>query len=154
MSEHARLSLRAGGLSDLDEMCRIENAAHVHPWSRELLAREFETAWSRVRVAHDEATGRLAGYIVTWLIHDEMHVLDVATDPARRREGIGRRLMLEAEAAARSAGAVSATLEVRRSNTPASTLYASLGYKNVGMRPRYYAPNGEDAFVMTKDLLA
>ena len=146
--------LRVGTPADLDEMCRIENAAHVHPWSRELLSREFETSWSRVCVAEDEASGRLAGYIVTWLIAGVMEVLDVATDPARRREGIGRRLMIDAEAAARAAGASSATLEVRRSNTPASTLYASLGYAHVGVRPRYYAPNNEDAFVMTKELSA
>ena len=49
-------------------------------------------------------------------------------------------------------GAVLATLEVRRSNAPAIALYSSLGYRQVGLRPRYYQPDGEDAFVMLKEL--
>jgi ribosomal-protein-alanine N-acetyltransferase len=43
-------------------------------------------------------------------------------------------------------------LEVRRGNAPAIALYRSLGYREVGVRPRYYAEDGEDALVMDKDL--
>ncbi|MBS1109343.1 MAG: ribosomal protein, partial [Anaeromyxobacteraceae bacterium] len=45
-----------------------------------------------------------------------------------------------------------AMLEVRRGNQPAIALYRSLGYREVGVRPRYYAEDGEDALVMDKDL--
>jgi ribosomal-protein-alanine N-acetyltransferase len=43
-------------------------------------------------------------------------------------------------------------LEVRRSNLPAIALYRSLGYREVGVRPRYYAEDGEDALAMDKEL--
>jgi ribosomal-protein-alanine N-acetyltransferase len=43
-------------------------------------------------------------------------------------------------------------LEVRRGNAPAIALYRSRGYREVGVRPRYYAEDGEDALVMDKDL--
>jgi ribosomal-protein-alanine N-acetyltransferase len=45
-----------------------------------------------------------------------------------------------------------ATLEVRRSNEAALALYRALGYRQVGVRPRYYAEEGEDAILMTLDL--
>ena len=45
-----------------------------------------------------------------------------------------------------------ATLEVRRSNAAAIALYQGLGYRQVGMRPRYYAEENEDALLMSMDL--
>jgi ribosomal-protein-alanine N-acetyltransferase len=41
------------------------------------------------------------------------------------------------------------TLEVRRSNVAAHALYRRFGFEEVGVRPRYYIENGEDAIVMT-----
>jgi ribosomal-protein-alanine N-acetyltransferase len=139
---------------DLDEVHRIERAAHVHPWSAELIRRELDHAWSRamVAVAPDGPAARIVGYVIFWLVHDELHILNVATDPVARRRGVGRRLMLEAEAQALANRASLATLEVRRSNAGAIALYEGLGYVQVGMRPRYYQPEGEDAFVLTKTL--
>jgi ribosomal-protein-alanine N-acetyltransferase len=43
------------------------------------------------------------------------------------------------------------TLEVRASNHSAQALYAKYGFKNVGIRRRYYTDNSEDAVVMTTD---
>jgi ribosomal-protein-alanine N-acetyltransferase len=40
------------------------------------------------------------------------------------------------------------TLECRRSNLAAQSLYRKLGFQEVGLRKRYYADNGEDALVM------
>ena len=49
-------------------------------------------------------------------------------------------------------GARISTLEVRRSNVPAITLYLAIGYRQVGVRPNYYAEEREDAIVMVKQL--
>lgn len=46
------------------------------------------------------------------------------------------------------------TLEVRPSNTAARRLYASLGFKDIGLRKRYYTDTNEDAIIMWKDNLA
>jgi ribosomal-protein-alanine N-acetyltransferase len=40
------------------------------------------------------------------------------------------------------------TLEVRRSNGGAIQLYERFGFRSAGVRPRYYADNGEDAVIM------
>lgn len=139
-------------MDDLDVVADLECRAHINPWSRELICRELEHAWATVLVC--EAASVVVGHIFFWLVHDEVHVLNVASDPDRRRCGIGQRLVRAAEEIGSKKGAQSSTLEVRRSNAPAIGLYAKLGYEQVGVRPGYYASNGEDALVMTKSLVA
>ena len=41
------------------------------------------------------------------------------------------------------------TLEVRLSNLPARRLYEKFGFRPVGVRPRYYSDDHEDALIMT-----
>ncbi len=45
------------------------------------------------------------------------------------------------------------TLEVRLSNVAARRLYQRFGFRPVGVRPRYYSDNGEDALIMTTEPL-
>ena len=73
--------------------------------------------------------------------------------PAYRRRGIGGLLLCELMAMSADLGAAVCTLEVRLSNAAARRLYAEFGFKPVGLRPRYYTDNGEDALIMTTDRL-
>jgi len=143
---------------DLARVMEIERAAFAHPWSDELLRRELSHDWSTVLLA-TEVRARpggpaeaILGFVIFWLVHDELHVLNVAVAPEERRRGVARALMLQAEERARGHGARIATLEVRRSNSAAIELYRSMGYREVGIRPGYYADEGEDAIVMDRDL--
>ena len=43
---------------------------------------------------------------------------------------------------------------MRLSNLPARRLYEKFGFRPVGIRPRYYSDNGEDALIMTTEPLA
>ena len=139
---------------DLDRIVEIEKDGFRHPWSAELLRRELGHAWSTILLAVEETRGAegILGFIVFWLVHDEVHVLNIAVALEARRRGVGRALMEEAAAYGRRRSAQIATLEVRRSNTPAITLYRALGYRQVGIRPNYYTDEGEDAIVMILDL--
>lgn len=148
-------SLRRARPEDVSRVVEIERDGFRNPWSRELVERELGHAWSQVLVAADVAeTGaeRILGYIVFWLVHDEVHVLNVGTALEARRRGVGRALMRAAEDVGRARGARLSTLEVRRSNSPAIALYVALGYRQVGVRPNYYAEEKEDAIVMVKAL--
>ncbi len=151
----APFAFRAARPADLERVVEIERDGFKHPWSRELLVRELDHAWSRVVLAvePDPASGeRIVGFIVFWLVHDEVHVLNVATAVEARRRGIGRALMEAAEGTGRARGARISTLEVRRSNGPAIALYRALGYRQGGIRPNYYAEENEDALVLVKQL--
>jgi ribosomal-protein-alanine N-acetyltransferase len=142
---------------DLDRVMVINQQSFAHPWSADLMRRELLHDWSTVLLAVEPEPGgggpgergeRIVGFIVSWLIHDEVHVLNVAVDPAHRRRGLARALMEQAHARGRSSGARLVTLEVRRGNEGARALYRSLGYREVAVRPNYYAEEGEDAVIM------
>ncbi len=154
----SRLRFRRMRGDDLPRVMEIENAAFPHPWSTELFRREMTHDWSTVLLATEPRAGTgedeeaILGFIIYWLVHDEIHILNVAVAQEERRRGIGRALMLEAQERASKLGAAVATLEVRRSNQSALELYRSLGYRQVGIRPNYYVDEGEDAIVMVLDL--
>jgi ribosomal-protein-alanine N-acetyltransferase len=107
---------------------------------------ELARPWSRLWVAREPGDDIVA-YAVSWHVADELHVLNVATRADRRRRGIGRALMDEVVAYARSHRVKHVLLEVRRSNAAAIALYRGLGFFAMGVRARYY-PDGEDAVEM------
>jgi ribosomal-protein-alanine N-acetyltransferase len=157
----SKLEIRRMRLDDLDEVMVIEKAAFRHPWSTELFRRELEHDWSTILVMVEPlplpapgqaASERVLAFIIFWLVHDEVHILNVAVAPEARRRGIARTLMAEAEKRAYAANAALITLEVRRSNTGALDLYREFDYRAVGVRPNYYVDEGEDAIVMVKEL--
>jgi ribosomal-protein-alanine N-acetyltransferase len=155
----ARLEIRRMSPLDLEEVMVIERAAFLHPWSPELFRRELEHDWSTILVAVEPLTSasgkgseRIVGFLIYWLVHDEVHILNVAVAPENRRKGIARMLMAETERRAHLANAALLTLEVRRSNQGALELYREFEYRAVGVRPNYYVDEGEDAIVMVKEL--
>ena len=97
-----------------------------------------------------EADGALLGYAGSWVIFDEGHITNVAVDPEVRRQGVGRHLLGALLEGLAGAGVVAATLEVRRGNTAAISLYKSFGFAVEGIRRGYYQDNNEDALVMWK----
>ena len=97
--------------------------------------------------------GRVVGYAGIWLMVDEAHVTTFAVDPAWRRRGVGERLLIAVLDLAMERGAREATLEVRLSNLAARRLYEKYGFRPVGIRPRYYSDDNEDALIMTTEPL-
>jgi [ribosomal protein S18]-alanine N-acetyltransferase len=141
--------IRRFAATDLDRVCQIEQAVFSSPWSRGSFECEFGdggTSFSWVAVA-----GRnVIGYIIAWLVEDELHIGNIAVDPERRGQGVGRALLTYCLARAAARGVSRATLEVRMSNETAIALYEKNGFVPVAIRKRYYTDNGEDAIVMLR----
>jgi [ribosomal protein S18]-alanine N-acetyltransferase len=136
--------------ADLDEVDAIERHSFKAPWPRQVFADELGRSWARIDVAR---TGdRVIGFVDYWLVADEVHLLAIATHPDHRRLGVGARLLDRVLTVARGSAARMVTLEVRRTNLPAITMYEHRGFKRVGVRPAYYQEDGEDAVVMTLEL--
>jgi|GEM_PF-411196 len=91
-------------------------------------------------------TPRAVGFLLSWHVADELHVLDVGTHADLRRRGVGRALIDAAIEFAREARCAHVLLEVRRSN-PAIRLYRACGFSAMGIRAKYY-PDNEDAIEM------
>ena len=139
-------------VDDLPAIHAIERASFDSPWPPDAYRSELETnrlaQYLVVRAGDD-----IAAYGGMWLMVDEAHVITFAVHPAWRRQRIGERLLLSMLDLAVDAGAREATLEVRLSNLPARRLYEKFGFRPVGLRPRYYSDNNEDALIMTTDQL-
>ena len=91
----------------------------------------------------------IAAYGGMWLMVDEAHITTFAVHPAWRRQRVGERLLLAFLDVATDQRAHEATLEVRLSNLAARRLYEKYGFRPVGLRPRYYSDDHEDALIMT-----
>jgi ribosomal-protein-alanine N-acetyltransferase len=133
---------------DLTAIQVIERQVYPQPWSVNVFANEIELARQGHRYyvcAH--RSGVLVGYAGMMIVIDEAHVTNIATDPNRHREGIGRRLLADLAWEARRRDCNALTLEVRLSNVAAQGLYHLFGFEPAGIRQNYYE-NVEDAIVM------
>lgn len=137
--------------SDLPRVMKIERKSFADPWSLNSFRRELnDNPYALYLSAYlDE---KLIAYIGGWLVTDELHITNLAVDPAYRRQGVAGKLLAELIDLAKKQGIVRATLEVRASNTSAIKLYEKNGFSSVGCRPRYYRNNNEDALIMWKEL--
>jgi ribosomal-protein-alanine N-acetyltransferase len=114
------------------------------------LREELSRPWSHSWVIRGDGAGALS-FLVAWHVADEVHVLNVATDPAHRRRGMGSALVTHVVAFARAKRARHVLLEVRRSNEGAIRMYRAAGFFAARLRHRYY-PNDEDAVEMALTL--
>ncbi|HEU4365508.1 MAG TPA: ribosomal protein S18-alanine N-acetyltransferase [Candidatus Krumholzibacteria bacterium] len=135
-------------LMHIPDVLRIERELFPAPWTEGMFLQEIEEKWlSRSFVGTVDKV--VAGYIVAWLLRDEVHILNLAIGRAFQRRGYARRLLVHMIDIAKSEKSRLITLEVRVSNTPAKLLYHTMGFAPVGIRRRYYHDNNEDALVMT-----
>lgn len=135
-------------VEDIPAVQEIERASFTAPWPAHAFQQELE-ANRLARYVVAWADERIVGYAGLWQMVDEAHVTTFAVAPDRRRQGVGEVLLTELLGIAESVGASVATLEVRVSNLPARRLYEKYGFRPVGVRPRYYTDNNEDALIMT-----
>ena len=143
-----RLTIAAMRLEDLAEVQRIEQASFSTPWPENAYRSELMTnRLASYLVARID--DRIVAYGGMWLMVDEAHITTFAVHPAWRRQRIGERLLLAFLDLARDRHAREATLEVRLSNLAARRLYEKYGFRPVGLRPRYYSDDHEDALIMT-----
>ena len=91
----------------------------------------------------------IVGLVGIWNAMDQAHIVVIATHPNERRRGVGELLVLATITEALKTGATNATLEVRKSNVVARSLYRKYGFNDVGIRHRYYHDNREDAIIMS-----
>jgi len=145
----ADLGVRRAVRADLLEVFRIEKRSFPQPWPYEAFERFLGEPG--FLVADDDG---VVGYVVadTMPNHGTSmgHVKDLAVDPDRRGEGIGRLLLGEALGELLVDGAARVKLEVRESNEEAQALYREFGFETHHVIPAYY-DDGEDAYIMVRD---
>lgn len=136
---------------DLDAVSALENDSYEFPWSPGIFRDCLKSGHPCWLLCMDEV---VAGYGVLSMGAGEAHVLNICIGAPWRGRGLGRHLLGRLLDIARWNGAERIFLEVRPSNPLARTLYESVGFSEIGRRPRYYpARDGrEDAIVMAFDI--
>lgn len=137
--------------SHIDEVLAIETVVFPTPWTRAMFEQEVGgNPMSRAMVALRGRT--VVGYIIPWFLFGEVHLLNLAVAVSQQRRGVGALLLAWLIERAVAERREFITLEVRRSNYAARHLYAARGFRDAGVRKRYYQDNHEDALIMVLDL--
>lgn len=137
--------------ADLDAVAAIERVIYDFPWTRGNFSDSLQAGYDLWVFEHHDS---LLGYAVIMWLPDEVHLLNVSVTRAMQGKGYGRAMMHWLLNDSKNRGAPAMMLEVRPSNATARRLYESLGFRQIGVRRRYYpALDGrEDALVMLKSL--
>lgn len=131
-----------------DELIRIEQLVHSHPWATSLLRKPAnQIDCNRVLVSQQ----KLIGYFFAQCVAGEASLLNIAIAPNFQGQGYGQQLLNAFLDCMREAGAQEAWLEVRQSNIKAISLYQSVGFNEFDRRINYYpcAKGHEDAIIMS-----
>ncbi|KFI93508.1 ribosomal-protein-S18-alanine acetyltransferase [Bifidobacterium saguini DSM 23967] len=123
-----------------------------HAWSEASVRQEIEGTGRTYVFDMDDDTHTIRGFAGYWYDGEDAEIMDVGVGKAHQRQGIARSLMTDLIERANRQGAQRMLLEVSVVNTPAIELYRSLGFERIGLRKRYYQPEGIDAYVMSLDL--
>jgi len=134
---------------DLPSVLEIERLSFPNPWHESTFRGEVQhRPISFPIVIVHETLGRVIGYIIYWVIGEDVQVNNIAIHPEFRRMGIGERALKQVIEEVRFRGTRLITLEVRPTNTAAMTLYRKLGFRMMGIRKGYYTMPPEDAVVL------
>ncbi|HET6336557.1 MAG TPA: ribosomal protein S18-alanine N-acetyltransferase [Polyangiales bacterium] len=134
--------------SDLSSVERIAERCFPVPWTRQEFEKELKRDYAVLRVLRPSAEESVCAFANYWHIGDELQLMNVATLPELQKRGHGSALLVDLLQHGRERQVKLVTLEVRRSNAAARSLYVSFGFRELGIRQRYYSDNGEDAIVM------
>jgi len=138
-------------IEEIDAVLAIEEASFSNPWTREMYLAELDNPGvSFFFLARDRAAV-IVGFCAFWHVLDELHINNLAVEPAYRRQGVASALLEQVLAEGARRGARRATLEVRQSNDSARRLYQRFGFSTIGIRRGYYSHPIEDALVLCRE---
>ncbi len=128
-------------------VAEIEKECFSAPWNEENIRAELDNDTAHFLIA---ASGeKIIGYIGVHEIAGEAYIANIAVSEKYRRQGIAEKLLTEAENGAKMRKNEFISLEVRKSNAAAISLYTKRGYKKAGERKNFYTNPAEDAEIMT-----
>ena len=135
---------------DMPEVLAIEHASFEFPWCEEEFLRVLRQRNCIGMVA--EYGERVVGFMIYELHKNRLHVLDFASHPEFRRQGIGHQMVAKLVGKLSSHRRTRIALSVRETNLPAQLFFRRQEFKATRVLRGYYEDSGEDAFLMQYQL--
>ncbi|MBR6505197.1 MAG: ribosomal protein S18-alanine N-acetyltransferase [Clostridia bacterium] len=136
-------------LNDLNIISPILQSDFDDFWNENILKLELENENSYYIVAKED--NDIVGFGGLWKSIDDIHLTNIVTKKNLRNKGIGKTILNELINQAKNFGYNIITLEVNENNLPALSLYKKFGFKEVGIRKKYYN-NSDSAIIMNLNL--
>lgn len=138
---------------DLAEIAGAEALCFSDAWSESSVLSQISSHYGLTVVAKD-GDGKFLGYVCGSVCPPECEIFRVLTLPEHRRAGVARKMILEFVRLANARECEDFFIEVRESNIAARSLYASLGFSEIGKRKGYYSMPREDAVLLSAKMKA
>ncbi len=132
--------------SDFEVISPILSSNFDDFWSSENLKSELNNPASHYIVA--KINNVIVGFAGIWKSVDDVHITNIVVKKDFRKKGIGSLLLQKLIELTKNLNYKELTLEVNALNEPAKQLYLKFGFKNLGIRKKYYN-NTDDAIIMT-----
>ena len=137
-------------MEDGAAVAEMEHQLFPDAWSEKSILETLEQTNTICLIA--EKAGRTAGYLLAYTAADEAEIARIAVVKELQRQGAARALLAELESVCGSEGIKKILLDVRSGNSAARALYAGTGFKEDGIRQRFYENPVEDAILMSREL--
>jgi len=136
---------------DIDIVVAIEEESNPVPWTIKNFKDCIEKGYYSLVLKEDN---KVIGFAILSVSSEESHLLNIGLTSLKRGQGLGWELLEKMIMAAEVMGSKKIFLEVRISNTKAINLYKASGFKEIGLRKKYYRlkEGREDAILMSKSL--
>ena len=144
------VNVRKMEFRDIKKVVELEEKYLLESLGEKLLASELSEKNNGVSFYVIENDDVVVGYIGRYYFFQEAEVLNFVVDESYQRQGYGQKLFDKMVKDMKDVKKI--TLEVRASNIKGINFYTKNGFKQVGVRKKYYK-NGEDALLLLKEFI-
>lgn len=153
LSQNDILQIERMTPADLEDVIQIESLSFPSAWARSYFLHEIRNNKNaHPIVLKSGEDSRVVAFAICWLLPHEVHITNLAVHPDFRKRGYATLLVHHLLDVGRLNQCSIAALEARISNRTALRLYLSLGFRIAGVAPHYYDNNGEDAYILRKEI--
>ena len=133
-------------VAHIREIAQLEELCFPDPWTEDMFIQLLSNPLAVFITAQKD--GEVVGYAGIYHILSEGQLMNIAVKEEYRRLGIAEKMFDFILEYAKENDIEVITLEVRKENDPAISLYEKLGFEKVGERPGYYSHPTDDAVLM------
>lgn len=135
-------------MEDAAVTAEMEHQLFPDAWSEKSVLETWQQPGTICLIA--EKAGRTAGYLLAYTAAGEAEIARIGVVKELQRQGAAKALLAALEKECAEQGTARILLDVRVSNKAARALYESAGFREDGIRQKFYGDPAEDAILMSR----